>query len=81
MLDDLIDPFAECLDSVSLQRFSTVVMPTAVQERMSLLAEKANNGLLSDEERSSYDAAINVADIMAILKLKAQHRLATSNHL
>jgi hypothetical protein len=79
MLDDLIAPFAECLDSESLQRFSEVVMRPAVQEQIALLAERANQGLLSDEERSSYEAAINVADVMAILRLKARQRLVASN--
>ena len=80
MLDDLLDPFTACLDSESMQRLSHFVLPPTVTERMSLLAGKANEGSLSDAERSSYEAAINAADILAILTLKAQQRLGTSIH-
>ena len=43
-----------------------------------LLAEKANEGLITAEERSDYEALINTADLIEILKLKAQRKL-TSN--
>ena len=34
-----------------------------VQERIDTLAELANEGLLSDEERSEYEALIDAADL------------------
>jgi hypothetical protein len=40
------------------------------------LAELANEGLLSDDERAEYEALINAEDIVAILKLKARNRLS-----
>ena len=79
MLNELLDPFAACLDPESLQRLIDAPVSAAVQKRMSLLAEKANEGSLSDEERLVYESAINAADIIAILKLKAQYRLAASH--
>ena len=79
MLHELLDPFADCLDSVSLQRLIERPVSPSVQERMAVLAGKANEGSLSPEERSGYEAAINAADIIGILKLKAQRRLATAN--
>jgi hypothetical protein len=50
----------------------------AVQERVGVLAERANEGVLTEDERLDYEALINAADFIAILKLKAQRRL-TSN--
>jgi hypothetical protein len=44
------------------------------------LAEKANEGMLTEEERSDFEALINAADFIAILKLKAQGRLASNAH-
>jgi hypothetical protein len=46
-----------------------------VQARLDLLGEKANEGTLSDDERAEYEAAINAADDIAILKLKALRQL------
>jgi hypothetical protein len=46
-----------------------------VQERIDRLAERANEGILTDSERSEYEALINAADFISILKLKARERL------
>ena len=43
-----------------------------VQERIETLAERANEGTLSHGERSEYEALINAADFISILKLKAR---------
>jgi len=53
-------------------------MDPAVQERVDVLAEKANEGLLSESERAEYEAYINTDDFISILKLKARRYLATS---
>ena len=39
------------------------------------MAERANEGLLTDEERAEYEAFINTADFISILKLKARRHL------
>jgi hypothetical protein len=46
-----------------------------VQERVDALAERANEGILSDMERSEYEALINAVDFISILKLKARQQL------
>lgn len=46
-----------------------------MQERIDILAERANEGTLSDSERSEYEALINTADFISILKLKAGEHL------
>jgi hypothetical protein len=46
-----------------------------VQERIDTLAEGANEGTLSEGERSEYEALINAADFISILKLKARQHL------
>lgn len=52
----------------------------AVQERVSVLAERANEGVLTEDERVDYEALTNAADFIAILKLKAQRSLASKLH-
>lgn len=44
------------------------------RKRIDALAERANEGRLTGEERAEYEAAINAADTISILKLKAQRR-------
>ena len=77
LLDQLLDPFAQCLDAESARRVIEFGISPAVQERVSELAERAN-GVLSEDEREDYETLVNAADFIAILKLKAQRRL-TSN--
>ncbi len=75
-LDQFLDPLSNCLDAESARRVIALSVPPAVQERVDTLAERANEGLLSDDERAEYEALINAEDFVAILKLKAQSRLS-----
>lgn len=47
----------------------------AVQERVNVLAEKANEGLLTEAERAEYETFINADDCISLLKLKARQDL------
>ncbi len=75
LLDELLDPFARCLDRESAQRVVEFRISDALQERAGVLAEKANEGLLTEEERSAYEALIDAADLITIIQLKAQRHL------
>jgi hypothetical protein len=63
------------MDAESARRILAFRIDPAVQARLDLLGEKANEGTLSDDERAEYEAAINAADDIAILKLKALRQL------
>jgi hypothetical protein len=75
LLDELLDPFAQCLDEASAQRVIELDLAPAFQERLDALAERANAGTLTSEEQADYEALINAADFIAIVKLKAQRGL------
>jgi hypothetical protein len=79
-LDSLLDPLSRCLDAESARRVAEFRVSAPVQERIDVLAERANEGLLSDDERAEYDAFINVSDFVTILKLKALRNLEQSQH-
>jgi hypothetical protein len=49
-----------------------------MQARVDSLAELANEGLLAPEERSEYEAFVNAAHLITILKLKARRNLGPS---
>ena len=74
-LDGLLDPLSRCLDAESARRVVELRVAPPVQERVQVLAGRANEGGLSDEERAEYEAFINAADFISILKLKALRHL------
>jgi hypothetical protein len=74
-LDGLLEPLSRCLDTESARRIAEFQVAPPVQERIEALAERANEGSLNDVERSEYEALINAADFISILKLKARRYL------
>jgi hypothetical protein len=74
-LDGLLEPLSRCLDPESARRVVDFQVDRGVQERIDALAERANEGMLSESERSEYEALINAADLISILKLKARLHL------
>jgi hypothetical protein len=49
-------------------------------DRVAHLAERANEGELTDAERAEYEAYIEANNLVAILKAEAQHRMNTSGN-
>ena len=76
VLDQFLDPLSRCLNPESARRVLALGVPPVVQERIDTLAELANEGLLSDDERAEYEALINAEEFVAILKLKARRQLS-----
>jgi hypothetical protein len=75
LLDGVLGPLSLCLDAESARRVAEFRISQDVQKRVESLAERANEGLLSEEERTEYEALVNAADFIAILKLKAIRNL------
>ncbi len=75
VLDGFLDPLSRCLDAESARRVTELRVDPTIQSRIDALAERANNGALSEEERAEYEAYINASDFIAILKLKARRHL------
>ena len=78
LIDELLDPLTLCLDAESAKRIADFQIAPSLQDRLNLLAERANEGVLTNNERIDYEALINVSDFVSIIKLKAQ-RLLKSN--
>jgi hypothetical protein len=66
---------SRCLDAESARRLVAFQIDPPLEARIEILAEEANEGILTAEERSEYEALINAADFIAILKLKARQHL------
>ncbi len=78
LIEELMEPLGQCLDAESARRLLDLRTSEAVQARMSTLAEKANEDLLTPAEKTEYEAILNAVDFIAILQLKARQRLRTS---
>ncbi len=74
-LDSLLEPLSRCLDAESARRVADLHIDIPVQQRIDELAERANEGILTDSDRSEYEALINAADFISILKLEARQHL------
>lgn len=75
-LDGLLEPLAASLDSTALRRILEFRISPDVQARVDYLAERANDGKLTPDEDAEYEALIDAADLITILKLKAKRLLA-----
>lgn len=67
---------ASSLDPSALRQIIEFRISSDVQARVDYLAERANNGELTPDEDAEYQALIDGADLITILKLKAQRVLA-----
>ena len=74
-LDSLLEPLGQCLDAQSARQVADLRVAAVVQEKLDSLAERANDGVLTADERAEYEALVNAVDFIDILKLKARQRL------
>jgi len=70
-LDAILETLIRCRDPESTRRIVDFQVGRPVQERIDALPERANEGTLSDSERSEYEALISAGEFISILKLKA----------
>jgi hypothetical protein len=75
--DGLLDPLSRCLDVESARRVVEFRIDPAIQARVDQLAERANEGLLTEEERAEYEDFIDAADFVAILKHEVRRHLTS----
>jgi hypothetical protein len=78
-LDSLLEPLSRCLDAESARRLVDFRVDPSVQERIDVLAEKANEGALNSDEHAEYEAMISAADFISVLKLKARRHLGETS--
>jgi hypothetical protein len=79
-LDRVLDPLAECLNSEAARRIVNLSIDAEIQARVAVLAERANEGELTAEERSEYLSYVEAADFLSIFKLKAKRHLETGSN-
>jgi hypothetical protein len=79
-MDRMLEQLSDCLNAESAQRIVDLRIDPDTQTRVEVLAESANQGLLSEEDRDEYRTYIEITDLIAILKLKAQRLVPADCH-
>lgn len=76
ILSRLLDPVEKMMPVSFARELAAMRATPEEQDRIDELADKANDGLLNDEERSEYAAYIDAIDVISILQAKARSVLA-----
>ena len=74
-LDRILDPLASSLNTEAALSIMRLRIDPEIQARVAVLAQRANEGNLSPEERDEYLSYVEAADMLAIFNLKAKQHL------
>lgn len=77
-LDRLLEPLADCLTPEVAAKVADLRADPALQERIDYLAECANEGTLTANERDEYAGYLHAIDVISILQAKARALLRRS---
>ncbi len=72
ILQQVLDPFAECLTADAARKIVALRADPETQARIDALAEKANQGTLTDEERGDYEKFRATFHVVTILQSRAR---------
>ena len=75
-LDRLLEPISRCLTPEAAERLVQLRADSQLQARIDELAGKCTEGVLTEEERSEYEAYVRTGNLIAILQAKARRLLA-----
>jgi len=72
VLDDLLDPLVGSFSRRVAEKMLSLRADRKTQKRIDQLAEKANEGELTEVERQEYEAYVQAIDLIGILQAKAR---------
>jgi hypothetical protein len=72
----VIGALGQCLDRQSAEAIIRLRADAEMQGRIEELADKSNEGSLTQDERDEYEALIRVGNFVAILQAKARRLLS-----
>jgi len=78
-LDRLLEPVGNALSPDAARKLIALRADAQAQDRMDELADRANGGMLTAEERSEYETLIAAATVLGVLQAKARSVLAPSS--
>ena len=75
LAETLAESVAACLDAPSLQAIANFQLDAVTKGRLDELADKANEGQLTGEERTEYQSFIGITEFLGLAQLRARARL------
>lgn len=75
LLDHLLDPVLRSLTPESARRLLELRADPVAQDRMDELADRCNEGVLTAEERTEYEACLSAATLIGVLQARARATL------
>ena len=72
LLDQIIEPFAECLTQEAARKIVAIRADEELQHRVDALANKANAGTLTESKQSEYDRYVAAFHFVTILQARAR---------
>ena len=76
VLDEILEPVARAFSRDVAEALVGIKASQPTQERISKLAEKCNEGLLTPTERAEYESYVSAEDVISVLQAKARLWLA-----
>jgi hypothetical protein len=74
-LDRLLEPLVGCLSPDVAAKVADLRADYEMQDRIDYLAERANEVLLTTEEREEYAGYLHAIDVITVLQAKARSQL------
>lgn len=76
IISKMAEPFFESLTPESAKRLAELRTQPSIQMRVTELAKKCNEGMLTEEERAEYESMVRLGNLFAVLKARAKALLA-----
>ena len=75
-LEQMLRPLADSFSTEFARKLVDLRAAPELQDRVDELAGKANDGMLTDEERAEYQARIRAATLVAVMQAQARRFLS-----
>ena len=79
VLGRIVEPVVRSLNADAAQALLRIRADRVAAKRMTLLAQKCNEGELTTEEHTEYEANVLAAELLALLQAEARAMLAQRN--
>lgn len=76
ILEQIIEPFTDCLTEEAARKIVNLRADHVLQSRVDELATKANFGTMNDDERAEYVRFLAAFNLVSILQAKARRMLS-----
>jgi hypothetical protein len=77
ILEQVLDPFVDCLTAESAMKIAALRADPAAQMRLDELADGANEGTITPQERAEYEKLRATFHMISLLQSKARQFLNT----